>query len=90
MVVVSGDEGERQTRGQESEEEGSLLVDESGDSDMEGVGWAAGGKIETEGFSDGRGEGAWGEGLATGQGEGRGMGEGETGAGEWSGRGWAE
>ena len=53
VVVVSGDEGERRTGGQESEEEGSLLVDTNGDSDMEGVGWAARGETETEGFSDG-------------------------------------
>ena len=58
MVVVSGDEGERRTGGQESEDEGSLLVDTSGESDMEGVGWAAGGETETEGFSDG-GRGMW-------------------------------
>ena len=86
VVVVLGDEGERRTGGQESEEEGSLLVDTSGDSDMEGVGWAARGETETEGFSDG----GWGMGRGLCDGEGGGERGGGAGAGEWGGGGWAE
>ena len=53
VVVVSGDEGERGVGGRDSEGEGSVVMDTSGDSDMEGVGWVARGESETEGFSDG-------------------------------------
>ena len=59
--------------GRDSEGEGSMVMDTSGDSDMEGVGWVAGGERETEGFSD------------RGRRIGRGRGEPEPGS---SGQGW--